>query len=392
MASWRCRWCRGGEGEVVLDLGAQPPAGLLPAPTDPLPDPVEPLRMVMCAACRLAQLEDDGSPAVEAAGTEPVAMVEQGRQMVAALGAAGLLRPGATYREFTSPHGGSWSAALDAAGARAWSPVEEEPPDVVIDVFGLMHEADVAQGWCDRVGTLGHRTVLVVQYHSLAGDLRTGTWHTLRPGHFAYFSAPVLLEMARSVGLRPVGAWETPLQGGTGVMAFADAATGPAATSSDDAERVAAADRAAGVEAEESVRALGTTAGQVVAALRDYVAESRARGLDVAGYGAASRTPTILTLAGIDAAAVALVADASAAKQGRCLPVGRVPVVSPEELDAARPDRVVLFVPELLDEVRRTCPAVEAHGGRWVVLDPFPVEIEVSAAATVDARERETAR
>ncbi len=55
--------------------------------------------------------------------------------------------------------------------------------------------------------------------------------------------------------------------------------------------------------------------------------------------------------------------------------MGRVPVVSPADLEALRPDRVVLFVPELLDEVRRACPGVEARGGRWVLLDPGPDEV-----------------
>jgi hypothetical protein len=75
-----------------------------------------------------------------------------------------------------------------------------------------------------------------------------------------------------------------------------------------------------------------------------------------------------------------VVADASEGKQGRALPTGRVPVVSPEALDDDAPDRVLLFVPELLDEVRRSCPGIEASGGRWVVLDPDPHELEPVAA------------
>ena len=42
----------------------------------------------------------------------------------------------------------------------------------------------------------------------------------------------------------------------------------------------------------------------------------------------------------------------------------------------ARPDRVLLFVPDLLPEVRRAMPEVEDNGGRWVVMDPMPREIE----------------
>jgi hypothetical protein len=58
------------------------------------------------------------------------------------------------------------------------------------------------------------------------------------------------------------------------------------------------------------------------------------------------------------------------------MPVNRIPIVSPQQLIEARPDRVLLFVPDLLDEVRRSYPEIEANGGRWVLMDPSPREVE----------------
>jgi hypothetical protein len=46
------------------------------------------------------------------------------------------------------------------------------------------------------------------------------------------------------------------------------------------------------------------------------------------------------------------------------------------ELVATRPDKVLLFVPDLLNEVRQALPEIELNGGRWVVLDPTPREID----------------
>jgi hypothetical protein len=59
----------------------------------------------------------------------------------------------------------------------------------------------------------------------------------------------------------------------------------------------------------------------------------------------------------------------------------RIPIVSPDELVAKRPDKVLLFVPDLLNEVRRTLPEIEHYGGRWVVLDPVPREIAPAFSA-----------
>jgi hypothetical protein len=60
------------------------------------------------------------------------------------------------------------------------------------------------------------------------------------------------------------------------------------------------------------------------------------------------------------------VVDASAAKVGRRMPGTDIPVVAPTALAEQRPDAVLLFVPDLLDEVRAAYPEVEGSGGRWV--------------------------
>jgi hypothetical protein len=46
-----------------------------------------------------------------------------------------------------------------------------------------------------------------------------------------------------------------------------------------------------------------------------------------------------------------------------------------------RPDKVLLFVPDLLNEVRQALPEIERNGGRWVVIDPMPREIAPAVAS-----------
>jgi hypothetical protein len=41
-------------------------------------------------------------------------------------------------------------------------------------------------------------------------------------------------------------------------------------------------------------------------------------------------------------------------------------VAAPGRLAADKPDAVLLFVPDLMAEVRSAFPEVEAAGGRWV--------------------------
>ena len=88
------------------------------------------------------------------------------------------------------------------------------------------------------------------------------------------------------------------------------------------------------------------------------------------GYAAASRAVPLLNRAGIGPDLLPAVADASPGKQGRRLPGVGVPIVAPEAVAERRPDEVVLFVTDMLAEMRRRMPEVEAGGGRWVIVDP----------------------
>ncbi len=87
------------------------------------------------------------------------------------------------------------------------------------------------------------------------------------------------------------------------------------------------------------------------------------------GYGAASRAVALLRRAGVDGDLLPAVADSSPAKQGLRMPGTTIPVISPAQFTARRPDEVALFVPDLMAEVRAAYPEIEAGGGHWVDAD-----------------------
>jgi hypothetical protein len=371
----RCRFCAGPDLVVVLDLGRQPAADAFPRADDPLPDPTHPLRMLLCADCGLAQLGEDPTTPDEPRGVEPRALVEQARDAVSRVAAAGLLPAGAAVREFGSPHGGSWLPLLAEQGLPAAAP--GATADVVLDCFGMMHSADQRAALAQRAAAVAPGGLLLLQFHTLAAITEHGQWNALRHGHFAYYSVPALLGMTGSAGLLPVDCWTFPLYGGTVLLALRR----PAEESTSDGSEgpgpgrvreLSAAEAAAGVTDPARVGGLQQQASGGAAALREELLRRRRDGLTVYGYGAASRTAALLHVAGAGPDLVTAVADASPAKQGRTLPVSRIPVISPERLLAARPDRVVLFLPDLLAEVRAALPGIEDRGGRWVLLDPAP--------------------
>lgn len=362
----RCRACRDDRGRIVLDLGAQPPWDRMPARDAPLPDPTAPLRMWLCRSCGLAQLADDVEVTEELHGVEPRAFVEQSDRSIARLADEGLVRPGRTVLEFGSPHGPSWRTRLTGHGTTALDPDSGRPADLVLDVYGLLHEPDQRTALRRRARLLAPGGTLALQLLPLGTVLRQRQWYDLRHGHHAYWSLPALTDALGELGLGVHRAWRYPLSGGTVLLtARAGAEPDPAA------RRLIEEEETLGVRRPAAFTAL-QRAADGAGELRRWLLAERDAGRTVAGYGAASRAIPLVCRAELRADLLLAVGDAAPAKQGRRMPGTDVPVVSPAELVDLRPDRVALFVPELADEMRVALPGIEARGGRWVVLDPAP--------------------
>jgi hypothetical protein len=352
---------------VVLDLGAQPACEYFPPRADPGPDPVFPLRLWLCATCGLAQLADDAELPDEPVGAEPAALARQRADAIATVREMGLLPAGATVVEGATPHGGSWLPELAALGVHPAAGGARA--DVVVDAtFGLMHEPD-QRGALERlVEALAPDGVLLFGFHSLASVLAGDQWNAVRLGHYAYYSTPAVVGMFARAGLTVTSARWFPLYGGT-VLLVARRGGAPDASVGDLVD----AEIAAGVLRPDVVGRLQEAVLRSTGGLRDLVHAYRDAGEPGFGYSAASRAVALVHLAGLGSDDLPAVADASPAKHGCRMPGTDIPIVSPDELVAARPRHVLLFVSDLLPEVRVSLPQVEAAGGRWIDCGAGPV-------------------
>jgi C-methyltransferase C-terminal domain/Putative zinc binding domain/Methyltransferase domain len=363
MDTHACRACHGSAGHVVLDLGEQPACDYFPRCDDPGPDPVYPLQMWLCSSCGLAQLLADPTVPEEPRGTEPAALVSQAADAVQRVAAAGWLPEHGVVAEYGSPHGGSWLGLLAARGLTPAGQAGQA--DVIIDCFGMMHVEDQREALAERTARMAPGGVLLLQYHALSTILGGRQWNALRHGHYAYYSTTALTGMLAGAGLSPRTAWQFDLYGGTVLIAatrYGDGHDGP-----DDVVRSMLADDASiGVRDPGAFAGLRQDIQAHAKALRDWLAAERSAGRKVVGYGAASRAVALLRQAHLDRLLLPAVIDASPAKQGLRMPGTDIPVAEPAQLAARRPDAVLLFVPDLLTEVRAAFPEVEAAGGRWV--------------------------
>jgi hypothetical protein len=363
MDKYACRACRGSVGHLVLDLGEQPACDYFPRCDDPGPDPVYPLQMWLCSSCGLAQLLADATVPEEPRGTEPAALVAQAADAVQRAAAAGWLPERGVVAEYGSPHGGSWLGLLAARGLKPAS--HGDRADVIVDCFGMMHAAAQRAALAERAARIAPGGVLLLQYHALSTILRCGQWNALRHGHYAYYSTTALTAMLAAAGFSPRSAWWFGLYGGTVLLAATRDSDEPGRP--DDAVRSMLADDAViGVRDPGAFAGLQRDIQAHAKSLHDWLVARRSAGQKVVGYGAASRAVALLCHAHVDRGLLPAVIDASPAKQGLRMPGTDIPIARTTELAARRPDAVLLFVPDLLAEVRDTFPEVETAGGRWV--------------------------
>jgi hypothetical protein len=130
------------------------------------------------------------------------------------------------------------------------------------------------------------------------------------------------------------------------------------------AEEILKHERQFGVTKPYVLRRLQQAVDTHVAQLREWLEAQADQHLSVYAYCAGSRVPGLFSVAGIDRRLISGIADASPDKHGRRIPGTDIEIISPERLIAADPDRVLLTLPYLYDEVRRTYPQLS---GRWWV-------------------------
>jgi hypothetical protein len=352
-----CRGCAESDLKPVLDLGKVPAADYFPLATEPVraEETSHSLAMDVCGACGLAQLADDDTVADEPRGVEPQALKDQAEEAIQGVAAAGWLRED-TVLEFGSPHGGTWIPLLTERGFTTTS----SRADTVLDCFGIMHEPDQRSAFTRRAEVTRKHGVLLLQYHSIVTIVEQGQWNALRHGHFAYYSLTTLTKLLGAVGMSIVSAWEFDLYGGTVLLAAVHGKAKP----DESVLGILAIEEALGITSPYVVGCLQHRADQHAQSLRSWLEEEAEAGRTVLAYGAASRAVALFSRAGINSQLLTAVADASPAKQGRRMPGTDIPIVSPDELLAAKPDRVLLTLPDLLPEVSARFPELD---GRWKV-------------------------
>lgn len=396
----QCRACGGPFGPVFCDLGTMAVANsYLPPDADPAHEPRHPLCTVVCASCRMVQLDH----VVDATGiftdyayfsSASSSWLAHARDFCATMTARLGLGPGSLVIEVASNDGyllrnfvaadipclGVEPAANVAAVARAAGVPTEVAfltpdsaaaitathgrADLVVANNVLAHVPDINGFVAGLAALLAPRGVLSVEAPHLLSLVDGVQFDTIYHEHYAYWSLLAVERLFARHGLFVFDVEHLTTHGGSlRILAAPDARTASPALA---ALRQTEATR--GLDTDGFYQGFNARVATVLAGFRAWLATQNAQGRRIAAYGAAAKGNTFLNAAGVGSGDLLAVADLSPAKQGRLLPGSHVPVVSPDALLAMAPDDVVILPWNIAPEIVAQLRDAGFAGGVWTAL------------------------
>jgi SAM-dependent methyltransferase len=400
-----CLNCRSPLKLTLVDLGLSPLANSYVDPNEAdHPDPVYPLRAMVCEACLLVQLDTlvpreaifnsdyayfssysdtwlahcsdyveamtsrlrlgPRSKVVEVASNDGYLLkyfVERG---VPVLG----VEPAANVARAAIAKGVATEIAFFGADTAQRLVERGEAADLIVANNVLAHVPDINDFVAGAAKLLQPAGVFSLEFPHLLNLIKGVQFDTIYHEHFTYLSVLAVERIFAAQGLRIFDAEATPTHGGSLRLLACHADAAIPQTSTVEAmlgrEREAGLDRPSGYEGFEGM------IRKVRADLLDFLHAARDSGALVAAYGAAAKGNTLLNYCGIGRSLVDFVADRSPAKQGRLLPGSRIPIRAPEAIARARPDRVLILPWNLRDEIESQLAYVRDWGGQFVTAIP----------------------
>ncbi|HEY6056592.1 MAG TPA: methyltransferase C-terminal domain-containing protein, partial [Candidatus Limnocylindrales bacterium] len=216
---------------------------------------------------------------------------------------------------------------------------------------------------------LAHGGRVVLEFHHAQSIVSGGQFDVLGHAHLTYWSLAALESAASGQGLVMLDAYRVPIHGGS-IVATLGRSDDTRPRPSRRLQALIDEERAAGLGSADDLGRVAEHASRVRSGLTAFVAEMRATGRTLAGYGAPARGTTLLNYCGLTSADVPFTVDRSPAKQGYLLPGCRIPVRPVEALEAARPNVVLVLPWPLADEIVEQNAIVRSWAGEFVAAMP----------------------
>jgi len=241
-------------------------------------------------------------------------------------------------------------------------------PAQVIVTTNTFNHIDNLHGFMQGVATLlADDGTFVIEVPQALTCVADNEFDTVYHEHLSVFSVTSVAALGKFFGLELVDLDELPIHGGS--MRLFLRRSGPAKPV---VEQWLQRERDAGLFARETYVRHAERVERIRTSLMKTLRDLKAQGKRLAGYGAPAKGSTLLNYYGIGPDLLDFLADRNALKQGRFAPGSHIPVVSPDEIAARKPDFLLILAWNFADEIMAQQEAFRAAGGKFIIPIPEP--------------------
>jgi SAM-dependent methyltransferase len=262
----------------------------------------------------------------------------------------------------------TWADFFDAAVAERIR--SEKGPARVVIANNVLAHVDEPVGFltaCHSALAPGGFVVVEVPY--LAEMLEHLEYDTIYHEHLCYFSVTALVRLFERAGLHLHRVDRIPIHGGSLRLWASEAEPGG---KDDSVQMLLTQERACGLDRLEPYMEFAYRVEQNRRRLRDLLADLKAQGKAVAGYGAPAKGTTLLNYCGLTAEDIPYTVDRSELKVGKLTPGGRIPILPVETIFQRQPDFVLILAWNFAAEIMDFLQPYRARGGRFILPIPEP--------------------
>jgi methylation protein EvaC len=239
--------------------------------------------------------------------------------------------------------------------------------DAVIAANVMCHIGDlpaVAEGVRRLIKPDG---VLIFEDPYLGDMLAKSSYDQIYDEHVFIFSAASIRTAFARHGFDLIDVLAQPTHGGS--MRYVLAPKGSRVIAP-GVEALIAEERAGGFDRIETYQRFKASCESSRARLMETLERLRREGRRVVGYGATSKSTTVINYCGITPSHVEFISDTTPIKQGKLSPGGHIPVRPYAEFCQNYPDFALLFAWNHAAEIRAKETKYADAGGRWIVYVP----------------------
>lgn len=407
-AATKCRHCSAVLKTIFADLGATPVSNdYLSAKSRDGAEPYYPLRAYVCDSCRLVQLEDFRRASdlfredYAYFSSVSTSWLDHAKRYVETMTQRFGLTGDSTVVEVASndgyllqyfKRGGVRVLGVEPCRSVAEYAVREKGVPTLIEFFGeatgrrlaaegFAADLTVANNVLAHVPNIndfvaGFRELLkpdgvsTFEFPHLVNLIRNCQFDTIYHEHFSYLSLLAADRFFASNGLRVFDVETIATHGGS--LRLFVCRRDASRAHSPRVDEILELERTEGLDDEKVYLSFAEKVKEAKRSFLELLIGLKRQGKTIVAYGAPAKGNTLLNYCGIGSDFLEFTVDRSPQKQGLYLPGTRLAIRSPEAIDAAKPDYVLILPWNIEEEIMDQMKHVRDWGGRFIVPIPHP--------------------